>query len=429
MSYSVKQSMDFVAKRFALLSIVTSSSVILISSAIALPTVDQATLSSLSDQYFKAANSVWIDQSLQVSPTSYMTKIDARTATLLKTRRSKIQQDRQELAQEGIRYKSSNTNVKISDTEIKGNVATVRATVIVSRVQDNPAPGVPTESSYADDHVLTYHRQQGVWTLQSDSIIEPPSDATGVQEVLPKVFNEPPAATDRPSTNSKTVKKRDISAAHTKASTDRLSTIPGNVKKRDTGAAYTMASIFPSGVNPNAMATYAIKWSINQPNDVYNPDYPRFDNDCTNFVSQALFAGGWPIIEGNTLNYKDKDKWDDNVACSDCLRPPYPDGYYATYTWRISSYLYEFAKSRTKVLTNIYDTNKGDLLFADWDPKGKPDGKIDHVMMVTGKDSKGMIYISQHSPHRQNIPITESIQNAKNEGRTKITWYARQVAD
>ena len=38
---------------------------------------------------------------------------------------------------------------------------------------------------------------------------------------------------------------------------------------------------------------YATKYALSP-----NPAYPPYPNDCTSFVSQALFAGGWTMIDG-----------------------------------------------------------------------------------------------------------------------------------
>jgi len=46
--------------------------------------------------------------------------------------------------------------------------------------------------------------------------------------------------------------------------------------------------------NRAAAVAYADQWSANDPDYVRNPDYPNFDNDCTNFASQVLYAGGMP---------------------------------------------------------------------------------------------------------------------------------------
>ncbi|WP_412734186.1 amidase domain-containing protein, partial [Heyndrickxia coagulans] len=45
-----------------------------------------------------------------------------------------------------------------------------------------------------------------------------------------------------------------------------------------------------SSYNPNAARDYAYKWWNKR-----NPNYQSFSNDCTNFVSQALHAGGYAM--------------------------------------------------------------------------------------------------------------------------------------
>ena len=62
----------------------------------------------------------------------------------------------------------------------------------------------------------------------------------------------------------------------------------------------------PSGpyvVDRQAIANYARQFvGSNLGTDSslgWNPNYPHFGNDCTNFASQALFAGGWPMQDGN----------------------------------------------------------------------------------------------------------------------------------
>ena len=46
---------------------------------------------------------------------------------------------------------------------------------------------------------------------------------------------------------------------------------------------------------------YALRYALSP-----NPDYPPFPNDCTSFVSQALRAGGWTMIDGGR---KDNNVW------------------------------------------------------------------------------------------------------------------------
>ncbi|HET9079867.1 MAG TPA: amidase domain-containing protein [Trebonia sp.] len=57
------------------------------------------------------------------------------------------------------------------------------------------------------------------------------------------------------------------------------------------GAAFLTVQASPALAysGPNA-AAYADQWAIND-----NPYYPSYSSDCTNFVSQAVYAGGYPF--------------------------------------------------------------------------------------------------------------------------------------
>lgn len=350
-------------------------------------TKEQVLLSNLSQQYFKTVNSAWVEKS---SPTDIENNVasDALgTTTLLTTRLSERQQERQELAKDGIQFSSSDTKTQVNSIKINDDIATVRATVSVRLTQSNPASDAPSESSYTDEHVLTYRKQQNTWKLESDIVVAPPSDTADIQELPLKTTNISQSATER------SVKASEVKPKQALNSADAITTS------------------IPSGLNYQAMANYAIKWAGN-----YNPDYPKYDNDCTNFVSQALRAGNWPIVDAHPWNYKDTDKWDDYTGFTG-----------PSYTWRVSNYLLAFSVSRTNWLDNIWNGGIGDLLFTDWDPNGKADGTVDHVMMVTHRDSKGMVYISQHTSSRIDIPLTLSIKLAKEQGHTKIVWYGRRT--
>ncbi|KLU63103.1 putative amidase domain protein [Peptococcaceae bacterium CEB3] len=60
-------------------------------------------------------------------------------------------------------------------------------------------------------------------------------------------------------------------------------TLSGNSVK----ASFSAASY--SGINRQAVVNYAEKYALN-----YNPAYPSYSADCTNFASQAVYAGGVP---------------------------------------------------------------------------------------------------------------------------------------
>lgn len=144
-------------------------------------------------------------------------------------------------------------------------------------------------------------------------------------------------------------------------------------------------------------------------------NFPKFKNNCANLASQSLRAGGWQYR--NSYNWKSNRVW---TPRSKFFSKP-------SYTWGGAANLYAFVNNTGKKrVSNIWNTRKGDLLFTDWDPNRRPDGKIDHVMIVTGS-SGGKMRISQQSPARNHYPLGDSIRNAKKQGRT-VKWYAKSMS-
>ncbi len=112
--------------------------------------------------------------------------------------------------------------------------------------------------------------------------------------------------------------------------------------------------------------------------------YICYGNDCTNYVSRAMHAGGYGFIEGTTANPSDQWYW-------------YNSGLRST-SWGNASALYFFLvyydhgsgsegggalqKSFVGVTASqTYNTlGKGDMLFFDW----TNDGVIDHVRIEVG---------------------------------------------
>jgi len=159
--------------------------------------------------------------------------------------------------------------------------------------------------------------------------------------------------------------------------------------------------------------TYALKWTQGS---AMNSAYPSYSNNCANFASQVLDNAGWSYAQGNSLQVSDTSVWTPNLRGVAG----------ASRTWSAARYLYTFAKNSGAytTLSDKYKATPGDLLFVDWDPNGKADGTIDHVMVVTGSAGTNMPRISQKSPNRHNIPLSTSITLAKQQGKTKITWHA-----
>jgi hypothetical protein len=136
-----------------------------------------------------------------------------------------------------------------------------------------------------------------------------------------------------------------------------------------------------SNYNREEARRYALKHAKN-----YNSNYREFDNDCTNFVSQCLKAGGWEYDGGY---HRSPKNW-------------YYYTYFQTWTWVNAHYLYWFLQysNRSEPADGTMSLSVGDLVFADWDF----DGHIDHSMIVTHK-SRSEIYLSYHTVDRRNYPF------------------------
>ena len=120
---------------------------------------------------------------------------------------------------------------------------------------------------------------------------------------------------------------------------------------------------------------YAERWW-----NEFNPDYYKFTDDCTNFISQCLHAGGIPMWGAPNKN---KGWW---------IR-----GKNWSYTWTTAHSLYHLLKGgkgiRTKEVGTAQELNLGDILCIDFEG----DGRFDHNLIVTAKDQNGMPLVNAHT--------------------------------
>ncbi|WAA11877.1 amidase domain-containing protein [Fervidibacillus halotolerans] len=113
---------------------------------------------------------------------------------------------------------------------------------------------------------------------------------------------------------------------------------------------------------------YADRWW----NDT-NPKYKSFENNCTNFISQCLHAGGAPM-----WGYPNRTKgW-------------WYQGNNWSYSWSVAHALCLYLSSSTKglraeVVEDPRSLQLGDVIFYDF----QGDGRFDHSTIVTGKDAYG----------------------------------------
>ncbi len=125
-----------------------------------------------------------------------------------------------------------------------------------------------------------------------------------------------------------------------------------------------------------AAVKYAERWW-----NSYNPNFKKFDVDCTNFISQCLFAGGAPMTGYPSRN---KGWWHRNNNWS--------------YSWSVAHALRWYlsgakAGLRGKEMASADLLQPGDVICYDFEG----DGKWDHNTIVVAKDAVGMPLVNAHT--------------------------------
>lgn len=143
--------------------------------------------------------------------------------------------------------------------------------------------------------------------------------------------------------------------------------------------------------NYGAMVSYAHKWWHGR-----NSAYVVYGDDCTNFVSQCMKAGGWATVG----SWPGSSRSDDHNW--------YVAGYSwdTSYSWGGAQNWYDFAHTishRTILLSSSYDLSLGDVLQYD---HGK-NGNIDHTQICTGITSSGIPTMTQHTDDYADQPLNE----------------------
>lgn len=138
---------------------------------------------------------------------------------------------------------------------------------------------------------------------------------------------------------------------------------------------------------PNPAGDYAYNWAYSR-----NPAYRDYaPNDCTNFVSQALRAGGWTDKLGW---WRDWNNWWYNAQNE-------------TESWTYVAAMRQFMSTsgRGQSLAYINDLQKGDVLQVDF----SQNGSWDHGLIVDAKYSSNLadIYVSYHNTDTQHRPMSD----------------------
>ena len=126
---------------------------------------------------------------------------------------------------------------------------------------------------------------------------------------------------------------------------------------------------------------YAEQW-WNEP----NPRFLSFEVDCTNYVSQCLFAGGVPM---NYTGRRETGWWYKGMV----------NGQESwSYSWAVANSLERLLANsasslRAELVAQPTDLQLGDVIAYDWDG----DGHFQHTTIVTAFDANGMPLINAHT--------------------------------
>lgn len=165
--------------------------------------------------------------------------------------------------------------------------------------------------------------------------------------------------------------------------------------------------------NRNAVASYARTWAENG-RQIRNSNYPNFTNDCTNFISQAVYAGGIPQ-EGsgicgseNTTSewYVKRGVWPCSWAWSNPWSVVAPYRSYMTAEGRASAYL--VSRTTTGINNLVYQGLSGDIIQL------RRNGTSYHSMVVTSwywnSTSDSDLRMTYHSGPNNNDVEEKSIR-------------------
>ncbi len=133
---------------------------------------------------------------------------------------------------------------------------------------------------------------------------------------------------------------------------------------------------------------YALKWALNR-----NPKYYDFDNlggDCTNFVSQCVFAGA------KVMNYTNVTGW------------YYNDLHDRTASWTGVEFLYNFLINNNDIGPFARLVNSDQIEIGDVIELGRLSGNFYHSLIVS-EVYNSKIFVCSHTFDTVNKPLDNYI--------------------
>lgn len=273
---------------------------------------------------------------------------------------------RDRLAQLGERYAGFKTDVRLISTRSEQGKLIAQVEELTRFDYVKVRGDEPPYTAFRVEREFTLSQRGASWIIEDVRLIDPSGPAPINEGVtLSETGPEPREAALMPHSD---IEKSDSVLA-----------LAGSLKRTEG----------PLDVTPfynySAMANYASTWALSR-----NPAYRSFPNDCTNFISQAVYAGGWIMVSGF---YQSSSAWWYNSLNQ-------------SYTWAGAQNWYWFAtgSGRTSYLGNVWYLAIADVLQMDFDRNSS----IDHTMMVTYTTSNER-YLSYHTMDTLNRSLSSII--------------------
>ncbi len=191
------------------------------------------------------------------------------------------------------------------------------------------------------------------------------------------------------------------------------------------------------GLDLNKMAQYAVHWGNPDHHAARNPFYVDYgSNNCTNFISQILRAGGGKFMRA--FEHGDGSWWYRNFSSGGGVFGPGPSaGWDDTESWKLADvlprHLWQYELAYIDSVQQPWGWTKGNILAYDWiDSDGK--GNVNHLNFVVGtQDLPGgrEPLIANSSSQGSNYPhlrwsrVRERIELAHESAWTRFALAAR----
>jgi hypothetical protein len=276
---------------------------------------------------------------------------------------------RDRLASHGERYSGFETAVRLVHLQEADATMVARIEEVSRFDYADVSDGAPAYTAFRVERDFTFVQRGAEWVIDQVQLV----DSTAIAPL-----NEPAAPSNiavnglvQPTVLPSDIARDNLSASAQYESQKHVEDLNG------------VTEII--GYSYSAMANYAITWAYGR-----NPAYRSFSNDCTNFISQAVYAGGWTMVSGW---YQSNDVWWYNSLNQ-------------SYTWAGAENWYWFAtgSGRTYILSNVWYMGLADVLQLDFDR----DNNINHSMMVTAW-SADEIYLTYHTTDTLNRSLSSII--------------------